>query len=133
MNHTPSSVLAAADRLVEAFGNHDTKAYFAAFAPDASFIFYNLDRVLRTRAEYEAEWQLWESRDGFRVMGCKSTDRAVSMAGDAAVFSHTVETDVVFGEQQVTNLERETIVFSRNDAGEWQAIHEHLSAMPVAA
>ena len=81
MQQLEDAVLAAADHLVDAFSSHDRERYFAAFAPEATFIFHNLDRVLKNRAEYEAEWQLWESRDGFRVKGCLSSGRNVQIAG----------------------------------------------------
>ena len=68
MIEAEDGVLAAAARLVDAFSRHDTDAYFAAFAEDASFIFHNLDRVLTSRDAYRAEWRLWEERDGFRVL-----------------------------------------------------------------
>ena len=128
MSDTQSAVLDAADALVSAFGRHDREAYFAAFAPEATFLFYNLDRPLDSRAAYEAEWALWETRDGFRVLDCRSTDRRVQMLGDVAVFTHSVETDVSAGGETVTNNERETIVFSRAPSGRWLAVHEHLSA-----
>lgn len=128
MTDTTTAVLAAADTLVEAFGRHDAKAYFAAFSPDATFIFYNLDRTLENRAEYEAEWDLWETRDGFEIRGCRSTNRNVQALGDVAVFTHSVETNLIIGGDVMTNSERETIVFSRQDDGRWLAVHEHLSA-----
>ena len=37
---TADEVLAAARHLVQAFGRHDTAAYFGCFAPDATFIFH---------------------------------------------------------------------------------------------
>ncbi|RKE77405.1 nuclear transport factor 2 family protein [Rhizobium sp. AG855] len=122
-------VLSAADALLAAFGRHDTKAYFDAFAPSATFIFHNLDRILSTRAAYEAEWALWESRDGFRVKACRSTNRALQLVGDVAIFTHAVETDLVIGGQDVVNHERETIVFARQPDGQWLAVHEHLSQL----
>jgi ketosteroid isomerase-like protein len=128
MTDTKSAVLDAANALVGAFGRHDREAYFAAFAPDATFLFYNLDRTLADRAAYEAEWALWETRDGFRVLGCRSTDRRVQLIGDVAIFTHAVETDVSIGGETLTNNERETIVFARDPAGRWLAVHEHLSA-----
>ena len=130
MDTALSSVLAAADRLVEAFGRHDTDGYFAAFSPDASFIFHNLDRVLKTRDEYRDEWLLWEERDGFRVKECRSSERDVRLSGDVAIFTHRVETTVEFGGDPATSVERETIVFERTKGGDWLAIHEHLSKMP---
>ena len=130
MTKSEGGVLAAAARLVDAFSRHDTDAYFAAFAAEASFIFHNLDRVLTSRDAYRAEWRLWEERDGFRVLGCRSSDQMVQMAGDAAVFTHTVETDIAFGGEPATNRERETIVFRWQD-GAWIAFHEHLSVLPA--
>ena len=129
MTKAEDGVLAAAARLVDAFSRHDADAYFSAFAPDASFIFHNLARVLTSRDAYRAEWRLWEERDGFRVLGCRSSDQTVQMAGDVAVFTHKVETDVTAGGETTTNIERETIVFRRDD-GAWIAFHEHLSALP---
>ena len=129
-DHT-SAVLSAADALVAAFGRHDTKAYFDAFAPSATFIFYNLDRTLADRAAYEAEWALWESRDGFSVKACRSTNRSVHIVGDVAIFTHAVETDLVIGGEAMTNHERETIVFAHQPDGRWLAIHEHLSPLPM--
>ena len=132
MQQLEDAVLAAADRLVDAFSSHDRERYFAAFAPEATFIFHNLDRVLKNRAEYEAEWQLWESRDGFRVKGCRSSGRNVQIAGTTAIFTHSVETELAFNGEPVQAKERETIVFERQSDGAWLAIHEHLSQMPQA-
>jgi ketosteroid isomerase-like protein len=127
MENTKQAVLAAAEQLVTAFSRHDRDAYFAAFSPDATFIFHNLDRALKNRAEYEAEWALWESRDGFRVRSCHSRERNVQIAGDVAVFTHSVETEAEFGGEPATSRERETIVFAKSQDGRWLAIHEHLS------
>ncbi len=129
MKQIEESVLAAADRLVEAFGRHDVEAYFSAFAPGATFAFHTLDRILQSRAEYEAEWRLWEARDGFRVHGCRSSDRVVQVLGDTAVFIHTVETRLFAGGEETTSRERETIVFLQDKAGRWMAHHEHLSCV----
>jgi ketosteroid isomerase-like protein len=129
MTEAESVVLAAARCLVDAFSRHDTEAYFAAFAEDASFIFHNLDRVLTSREAYRTEWLLWETRDGFRVLSCRSLDQRVQMAVDVAVFTHTVETDVSIGGETTTNRERETIVF-RREGDTWVAFHEHLSILP---
>lgn len=128
MTDTHSAVLAAADALVAAFARHDRDAYFAAFAPEATFLFYNLDRPLDGRAAYAAEWALWEERDGFRIHACRSSDRRVQLLGDVAVFTHAVETELSTGGKRMTSNERETIVFSRDPAGRWLAVHEHLSA-----
>ncbi|MBC2771855.1 nuclear transport factor 2 family protein [Rhizobium sp. AQ_MP] len=129
-DHT-SAVLSAADAVVAAFGRHDAKAYFDAFSPSATFIFYNLDRTLPSRAAYEAEWALWESRDGFRVRACRSMSRDVQVVGDTAIFTHVVETDLTIGGEDMTNHERETIVFARQRDGRWLAVHEHLSQLPL--
>ncbi|MBP1861343.1 YybH family protein [Rhizobium herbae] len=127
MEHTTNAVLAAADSLIDAFSRHDREKYFAAFSMDATFIFHNLDRPLRTRAAYEAEWALWETRDGFKVLSCRSSDRNLQMFGSMAIFTHSVETKAEFGGEAVTSHERETIVFERQPEGAWLAVHEHLS------
>ena len=126
MQDETQAVKAAAAGLVEAFGRHDRNAYFAAFAPDASFIFHNMDRRLENRAAYEAEWDLWVARDGFHVNGCRSSGGHVQFAGPVAIFTHVVETDLSMGGETMTNRERETIVFEKRD-GRWLAVHEHLS------
>jgi ketosteroid isomerase-like protein len=118
-------VLAAANAVVEAFGRHDTRAYFAAFRPDATFCFHTHPETLRSRAEYEQLWRSWEG-DGFRVLSCASSDRHVQVLGDVAVFTHRVATRVTTGGKEEELDERETIVFAR-DGGAWTAVHEHLS------
>jgi ketosteroid isomerase-like protein len=130
MPEQQDGVLAAAARLVDAFSRHDTERYFAAFAEDASFVFHNLDRVLTSRDAYRDEWRLWETRDGFRVLGCRSTDQRVQMAGEVAVFTHQVETNVSACGETLVNRERETIVF-RREGSDWIAFHEHLSVLPT--
>ncbi|MEY4367951.1 MAG: hypothetical protein RLZ28_1366 [Actinomycetota bacterium] len=121
------AVLAAAAKIVADFGAHNTAAYFAGFAPDATFMFYTHSERLDSRAAYEVLWAKWESEDGFKVHGCKSTNQLVQLIGaDAAVFSHNVESSIEFGGEVSTVLERETIVFALID-GAWLAVHEHLS------
>jgi len=122
-------VVAAADAIVAAFGRHDTKAYFASFDPEASFVFYDTAHRLNSRAEWEAEWSKWEKEDAFRVLSCISTDQRVQLLGDAAVFTHTVRTEVSTKQGKRTLNERETIVFYRR-GGRWVAVHEHLSPQP---
>ncbi len=120
-------VLAAAAKIVADFGAHNTAAYFAGFAPDASFMFYTHTERLDSRAAYEVLWAKGEAEDGFKVHGCKSTNQLVQLIGaDAAVFSHNVESSIEFGGEVSTVLERETIVFALID-GAWLAVHEHLS------
>jgi ketosteroid isomerase-like protein len=127
---TPSAeVTSAANAIVAAFGRHDPKAYFAQFAPEATFVFYTTDRRLNSRAEYEAEWAKWEKEDAFHVESCRSTDQRVQLLGDVAVFSHSVETSLTTRQGPATVHERETIVFQRQD-GKWVAVHEHLSPRP---
>jgi len=124
-------VLRAAAELVARFGAHDTEGYFAAFAPEASFIFYSTPEILTSRAAYRDLWQLWEDRDGFRVLGCNSTEQRVAVQGDSAIFTHRVTTRLAFGAEESTAEERETIVFRRQEDGAWLAIHEHLSPAPA--
>jgi ketosteroid isomerase-like protein len=122
-------VLAAARHLVEAFGRHDTAAYFGCFAPGATFIFYTTAAPLASRADYQRLWEQWEREDGFRVLSCVSAEPAVQDLGDAAVFRHEVTTTVATRDGEQTLRERETIVF-RRDSGRWIAVHEHLSPHP---
>ena len=132
MTDTQQQVLEAAAALVDAFGAHDTAAYFGSFAPDATFVFHTADEPLRSRAEYERLWSSWEEDAGFHVVSCTSRDQHVQLVGaaDVAVFTHRVHTVVrtVDGEESLD--ERETIVFRRAEDGRWLAVHEHLSPTP---
>ena len=123
---TQEDVEAAAAGLVAAFSQTDTETYFASFSPDATFVFHTEDRRLERRADYEALWQSWLA-DGWRVTECLSSNQSIQLLGDTAVFCHDVKTTINTGE---TTLERETIVFHRDDAGSLLAVHEHLSPLP---
>jgi len=125
-----ADVLETAASLVGAFGAHDVAAYFEAFRPDATFVFHTHPEPLRSRAAYERLWDTWE-RDGFRVLGCESSDQHVQVVGDVAVFTHRVRTRVRFGVEEDDLDERETIVFVREE-DRWRAVHEHLSAFPAS-
>jgi|TARA_B110000971_G_C19867114_1_gene434386 hypothetical protein len=121
------AVMTAANKLITAFSNNDTENYFAAFSAQATFLFHNLDRVLMSRAEYQAEWQSWEDQHQFRIINCESSAVHLQMLGEVAVFTHQVLTNINFDSDVVTNRERETIVFSRHDSEVWLGVHEHLS------
>ncbi|MDX6326174.1 MAG: hypothetical protein QOK15_2528 [Nocardioidaceae bacterium] len=127
---TRAAVLEAAARLVDAFGRHDTEAYFSSFAPDATFTFYTAAEPLRSRADYEALWATWEREDGFHVVSCASSDplvQVVGAGGDVGIFTHQVSTEVSTNAGTETVAERETIVFTKSPEGRWLAVHEHLS------
>ncbi len=132
MTGVTTEVLRVAAGLVAAFGRHDTEAYFACFAEDATFVFHTTDHVLRSRADYERLWRAWEAEDGFHVQSCESTEQRVQDLGDTAVLSHRVRTTVRTSAGEESVRERETIVFARR-GGRWLAVHEHLSPDPGAA
>jgi ketosteroid isomerase-like protein len=123
-------VLTAADSLVRAFGRHDKEAYFASFAPDATFCFYNVPKRLHSRRAYEELWSTWERNDGFQVLSCASRNPHVQMLGEVSIFTHEVHTTTRINETPEAVDERETIVFARQPDGTWLAVHEHLSPMP---
>jgi ketosteroid isomerase-like protein len=120
------AVLQAAADLVAAFGSHQTDQYFDSFAPDATMLFHNVERLLTSRDEYRREWQEWEA-SGFHVLSCVSRDQHVQVVGDVAVFTHRVATRVEDNDGVHDSDERETVVFRRSDGGRWLVIHEHLS------
>jgi len=127
-----ADVLEAARVLVEAFGAHDTEAYFASFAADATFVFYTHEEPLRSREAYRELWTGWE-QDGFRVLSCASSEQHVQvLAADVAAFTHRVHTVVRTGAAEESLDERETIVFRREAGGRWLAVHEHLSPAAMA-
>ncbi len=123
-------VLSAAARLVASFAAFDRDAYFAAFRPDADFIFYNSRTTFPDRASYERAWDDW-AREGWRVLACESVGGAVRVLDDDnAIFTHEVRTTLGPPDNPTALHERETIVFSRGVAG-WLATHEHLSSVPT--
>ena len=120
-----SAALLAANELIAAFGAHDTRRYFDAFAPDATFLFHAEPALLPNRAAYETLWAQWE-QDGFRVLSCRSLDARIDLlTDDVAVFTHSVRTRLAGVEDE--QRERETIVFRRESDGRWLGVHEHLS------
>jgi len=124
-----AGVTLAADALLAAFGSHDRDAYFASFAPEATFLFHPSPSLLPTRSAYEQEWAMWEA-EGFHVDGCTASDRRIDfLTPDVAVLTHRVRTRLA-GVDDVQR-ERETIVFRRGTDGRWFAVHEHLSPDPV--
>ncbi|WP_207454870.1 nuclear transport factor 2 family protein [Herbiconiux sp. SYSU D00978] len=134
---TRDAVLAAADEIVEAFAATDDARYFAAFAPDATFLFHTEAERLDDRAAYEHLWQEWTD-SGWRVLSCESSDRLVQTFPGGAVFTHTVDTTVDTGEERESYRERETIVFrvpAETDATGTGllAVHEHLSPLPESS
>jgi ketosteroid isomerase-like protein len=124
-----AAVEAAAVELIAAFAANDRPRYFAAFVPEATFIFPSTDRVLDSRAAYEAEWQSWIDEFKFDVIDCISSNRVVNVLGDVAVFTHQTVTYLSVADGNQTLHERETIIFHKID-GKWFAVHEHLSALP---
>jgi ketosteroid isomerase-like protein len=120
------SVIDTADALIAAFGRHDTAAYFDFFDDNATMVFHNTPQVMTSRSAYEAEWASWEAAT-FVVRGCSSHEQQVSFAGDVAIFTHRVHTQLTDADGDHDARERETIVFRRNNAGQWKVVHEHLS------
>lgn len=123
---TEADVLCAARELVAHFAAHDTENYFAAFAPEATFIFHTTPHPLNSREAYRALWRDWEA-GGFRILDCRSSEPHIRVHDDIAIFTHRVETRLIADGAEQTALERETIVFRRGNDGRWLAIHEHLS------
>ena len=130
---TEKNVLAAAAALIAAFAANDVPAYFAAFTPEASFIFHHVAYVMRGRAAYEAEYAAW-LQGGFEVLECTSSRQTVQLYGDMAVFTHQLFTRTRSNAGETALHERETIIFRHID-GRWLGVHEHLSplAMPGAS
>jgi ketosteroid isomerase-like protein len=126
-----NAVKAAAAHVVDRFGAFDRDAYFACFAPEATFLFHTTDRLLASRAEYEAEWASWVE-GGFAVVRCSSHDGRVDLINpDVAVFTHRVLTTLHDADGDHDVVERETIVFKRSASGQWLGVHEHLSPFPT--
>ena len=117
MGDDEAQVRAAAERLVAAFGSGRLDDYFACFADDATFVFYTTPQRLESVDAYRQLWDGWVREDGFRVTGCVSSAVRVQVLGDAAVMVHDVRTEVSTRAGAQTSLERETIVFARQEDG----------------
>ncbi len=123
-----AEVEAAAVALLDAFARNDRPRYFAAFVPEASFVFPIVDRVMVSRDDYAAEWQRWVDADDFKVTACLSFDRMIQVYGDTAIFIHRTITRSTGRSGARTLHERETIIFHKI-AGRWLAAHEHVSPL----
>jgi ketosteroid isomerase-like protein len=119
--------LAAVDAIITHFGNHERDAYFAGFAPEATFLFYTTPDRVESRAAYEKLWGEWEAEAGFHVHSCSSSNRRIQIFGTTAVFSHDVDTTLTMEGATESVAERESIILELRD-GHWLGIHEHLSA-----
>ena len=126
-------IQSAAAHLVAAFGRHDTRAYFACFAPDATFVFHAHDTILNSRADYESLWASWERDLGFKVISCLSHDPQVQVCQGVGILRHIVTTHIHTNDSEQVVQERETIVFAQNSQGEWLGVHEHLSLLGDAS
>lgn len=132
MTHGPTPLisqdeaLACLDRLVDAFSRTDTDSYFGVLDPRATFVFAGEPEPLVGRDAYRALWDGWVA-SGWRVIGCDSTERRVTLAGPVAVLTHRVLTRTTGpdGEQRLD--ERETVVVARDEDGVVRVLHEHLS------
>lgn len=129
MSAPATEVLEAAAELVRCFGEGRRDDYFACFAPEATFAFYNAPAVFESRSAYEAAYDEWVA-DGWRVDSCASEGGRVTLVGeDVAVFTHDVATEITTAAGPESLAERETIVF-RREGVRWVAVHEHLSTRP---
>jgi ketosteroid isomerase-like protein len=123
-----ADVEAAAVALLEAFAANDLPRYFGSFVPEATFVFPIVDRVMLSRDDYRAEWQVWIETDAFKVTECSSFDRLIQVYGDLAIFIHRTVTRSTGHSGERTLHERETIIF-RKIQGVWMAVHEHVSPL----
>ncbi|UKA58398.1 YybH family protein [Arthrobacter sp. FW306-2-2C-D06B] len=123
---TPEEVTSAAERIVAAYSAMDEEAYFGSFDPQATFLFHGTPERLNSRDDYEEQWRTWVS-EGWKVIGCHSSDPFIQIYGTTAVFSHSVATTTEEQGQRAITEERETIVFTRAGSGGIKAVHEHLS------
>ena len=123
-----SKVEAAAVALIDAFAKNDRPRYFAAFVPEATFVFPIVDRVMVSRDDYAAEWQRWVEADDFKVTACMSSERMIQIYGDVAIFIHRTITHSTGRSGPCTLHERETIIFKKI-GGVWLAAHEHVSPL----
>ena len=123
-------MMAAAERLVAAFGEGRLDDYFSCFHPGCSFVFHTTGRRLESVADYRREWSHWVAESGLQILGCRTADTRIQMWGDVGVLTHSVETRQRTRGEEGTVHERETIVFARQPDGRWLGVHEHLSPAP---
>ncbi len=132
MTHGPAAAinedeaLACLDRLVDAFSRTDTESYFAVLDPRATFVFAGEPDPLVGRDAYRVLWDGWVA-SGWRVTGCDSTERGVTLAGPVAVLTHRVLTRTTGPDGDQRLDERESVVVARGQDGAVRVLHEHLS------
>ena len=88
--HPRGGVEAASD-IVRGLRRNRRQRYFAAFAPDATFVFHTEPARLDDRATYEPSGPSWVD-GGWRVTSCTSSDQLAEPFPGGAVFSHSVDT-----------------------------------------
>ena len=120
----------AAAALVASFARNDLEAYFSCFSPDATFLFPTMATLLPSRAAYREEWAKWQREQDFLILDCSTSDTHVQVHGDTGVLTHRVRTTLRASGSTSVLDERETVVFRRQDDGQWLAVHEHLSPTP---
>ncbi len=120
-----SQVRDAYGRLMDAFREGNTDAYFGCFHEEASFIFPG-EALLEPRSAYRAVWSGWQ-QEGVRFTDVVADDIRVRVFGETAVVTHHLRTTVAVGEHETVDRERESIVFA-HVGDRWLAVHEHLSA-----
>lgn len=132
MTHGPvpdiseDEAVACLDRLVDAFARTDTASYFGVLDPGATFVFAGEPAPLASRDAYRALWDGWVA-SGWRVVGCDSTERRVTLAGPVAVLTHRVLTRTTGPDGDHRLDERESVVVGRGADGVVRVLHEHLS------
>lgn len=132
MTHGPAAAIGqdealdCLERLVHAFSRTDTEAYFGVLDPRATFVFAGEPEPLVGRDAYRAVWDGWVA-SGWRVTGCESTERRVTLAGPVAVVTHRVLTSTTGPDGDQRLDERETVVVARGEDGVVRVLHEHLS------
>ncbi|HWO69487.1 MAG TPA: nuclear transport factor 2 family protein [Actinomycetota bacterium] len=125
-----AEVLATVEGLEARLDAGDLDAYFAGFAPDATFLFYNEERRLESTAEYRALLEERIAGSGLRFLDRLRSEVRVQRWEDVAVVTFLDEATYEWEGDRETTRGRASWVL-RRDGERWVVIHVHIS--PAAA
>ena len=123
-----NEVLTAYEQLVSAFREGRDK--FGSFADEATVV--DGGRWFGTLAEYRAAWDAWV--DDVRHLPVPASVQtqvlSLQVLGDSAILVHSIESQERADARKEREREIETIVFARQQDGQWLIVHQHLSPQP---
>jgi len=121
-----AEVLATVEGLEARLDAGDLDAYFAGFAPDATFVFHDEERRLESPGEYRALLEERIAGSGLRFLDRRRSEVRVQRWEDGAVVSFLDEATYEWEGDRETTRGRASWVL-RREGGRWVVVHVHIS------